>query len=128
MGMEDTPSWMGAPSDRSFAPSTPSTVHQPLKRSRPEEDAALDDRFAERGEAFMSGPPPSSQTGNPFAVDDGSSPEMRHFAPLLIAINDARRKLCSAVELIVSRMVDIPPEQVLTVKSTEFARARMRPL
>ncbi len=90
----------------------------------------MDDRFADRGDAFMPGPPSesSAQTGNPFAVDDAASPEMQHFAPLLIAINDARHKLCFAVELIASRMVDILPEQVHTVKSTEFAHASMRPL
>jgi hypothetical protein len=49
------------------------------------------------------------------------------FAPLLVAINVARSKLCSAVERIAAKLVDIPPEQVLSASTIEFAHAKLSP-
>jgi hypothetical protein len=110
LGVEEASSRTGGPVERATAPSTPSTTHQLNKRLRLEDEAGL---AAERGAAFMSGPSSLAPAGNPFTEDDAASPELRHFAPLLVTTNEARRKLCSAVER--------PP------RSAEFAYARLRP-
>ena len=113
-------------------PPTPSTTQQAPKRPRPaaeEDQEAVDSRLDIRGAAFVEGLHPSAASGNdPYTPDDTASPEMRHFAPLLVAINMARRKLCAAVERIGSQLVDIPPEKVLSVSESAFARAKPRPL
>ena len=128
-GNDDIRSWGGAsaPPPYAAAPGTPSTTFQAGKRVRADDESATDDRFAARGAAFVDGPSSVTPAGNPFARDDAASPEMRHFAPLLVSINEARRKLCSAVERVAACMVDIPPEQVLSARSAEFTHARLRP-
>jgi hypothetical protein len=88
----------------------------------------VDERFAARGAALVGGPPPSASAGNdPFIPDESASPEEKHFAPLLVAINVARRKLCSAVERIGAQLVDIPAEKILSVSDFAFSRAKPHP-
>ena len=55
----------------------------------------LDDRMAARTTAFTTASPLNAP-GNPFCADNASSSVGRHFAPLLIAANLARRKICAA--------------------------------
>ena len=98
------------------------------KRPRPADGGTSneDDPFAARGAAFMSTSMPSGPSGNPFALESSASPEARHFAPLLIAINLNRRKICEAVENIGAQLVDLPADKILSASTNEFARAPAR--
>ena len=98
------------------------------KRPRTDEPAsasALDDRMAARTTAFTSASPLTA-SGNPFCADVASSPESKYFAPLLIAANLARRKVCAAIARMGTLLVDLPEDQILDAPDAEFAAAPIR--
>jgi hypothetical protein len=98
------------------------------KRPRTGEPAPasdLHDRMAARTTAFTTASPLNSP-GNPFCADNASSSEGRHFAPLLIAANLARRKVCAAIARLGALLVDMPEDQILEAPDAEFAAAPIR--
>ena len=100
---------------------------QPLSK-RPKVDTmeeVADARTTARTEAYLAGPSSAPSAGNPFSGDNASF-ESRHFAPLLIAANLARRKICDAVVQIGGQLVDLPDDQMLIASDAAFASAPLR--
>jgi hypothetical protein len=98
------------------------------KRPRTGEPAStpdLDDRMAARTTAFTTASPLKAPS-NPFCEENASSSEGQHFAPLLIAANLARRKVCAAIARMGALLVDMPEDQILEIPNCEFAAAPAR--